>query len=298
MISVLLLAATLSDPYQVFGMARARWQAQHYPEKLAYTVAVGVVENGAPKTQRYAAGYNAADDILLADPVSDLEKAHPYDVPGGFGFNVALFGQGRPNPDVDFFGVPFLAPNYSFGIGVTPRGSASPPPDPTEIVREIRAKFHDPQRPPRNVPAPAPSGGLPEIAVVSTSTRTYDITLAGIDAVNGTPAYHLVLRPLRDPGRYRLRDLWIDTQSYAPSKLIEGLNFVNGPGTSVPWTVTFQQIGSASYVASETALAPTKFGRHRYSGVSISFEDVRAVDRFPYGISSFVPDDTLILEEP
>lgn len=298
MIAAILVSAALTDPYQIFGLARARWEAQHYPEKIAYTVAVGVVESGVPKIERYEAGYNAAEETLLVDPISDREKAHPYYAPGGFGFSVPLAGRGRPNADVDFFGVPFLAPNYSFGIGVTPRGSASPPPDPMELVREIRAEFHDPLPPSRYVPAPAASPGLREIAFVSTRTRTYDITLAGIELVDKTPAYHLVFHPLRNPGRYRLRDLWIDTQSYAPRKLVEGLNFVNGPGTTVAWSVTFEQSGGASYIATETALAPTKLGHHRYSSVSIAFENLQAVDRFSDDISSFVPDGTLILNEP
>ncbi|MGB6521435.1 MAG: hypothetical protein WBE83_06665 [Candidatus Cybelea sp.] len=298
MIAALLVSATLTDPYQIFGMARVRWEAQHYPEKVAYTVAVDIVESGVRKTERYEAGYDAAEESLLVDPVSDREKAHPYYAPGGFGFNTALSGPGRPNPDVDFFGVPFLAPNYSFGIGVTPRGSASPPPNPMELVREIRAAFHDPLPPSRAVPVPAASAGLREIAVVTTRTRTYAINLVGIEPIDGTPAYHLVLRPLRDPGRYRLRDLWIDTQSYAPRELVEGRNFVEGPGTAVAWCVKFEQTGGASYIATETALAPTNLGRHHYSAVSIAFENVRAVARFSYGVSSFVPDGTLILGEP
>jgi hypothetical protein len=291
-------AATLTDPYQIFSMARARWEAQHYPEKIAYTVAVQVVENGNRKTQRYDAGYDAAQDVLVVDPVSDHEKAHPYHPPGGFGVNVPLVGQGRPNPDVDFFGVPFLAPNYSFGIGVTPRGSALPPPDPMELVREIRAELHDPLPRSRTTPSPAASPGLKEIAVVSTRTRTYDISLAGIEPVDGVPTYHLVLHAMRDPGRYRLRDLWVDTETFVPHKLVEALNFVTGPGTTVPWSVRFSQIDGASYVSTEIALGPTKYARHNYESVAIAFEDVRALDRFPYGISSFVPDDTLTINEP
>lgn len=62
--------------------------------------------------------------------------------------------------------------------------------------------------------------------------------------------------------------------------------------------MTFEQTGGASYIASETTLAPTKLGRHHYSALSIAFENVRAGDRFLYGVSSFVPGDTLILEEP
>lgn len=297
MIPALLMSVMLIDPYTIFGMARARWEAQRYPEKLAYTVAVEVVENGTPKTERYDAGYDAAQDTLLVDAVSDREKAHPYYVPGGLGFNVAAAGQGRADPDVDFLGVPFLAPNYSFGIGVTPRGSAAPPPDPMEIVREIRAEFHDPMPSSRNLRLRA-APPLQEIAVVSTRTRAYVVSLAGIDSIDGMPAYHLVLRPVRDPGQYRLRDLWVDTQTYVPRKLVEGLNFAHGPGTAVPWSVTFEQIHGSSYVVSETALGPMKLGRHHYASVTIAFENLSEVDGFPRGISSFVPGDTLILEEP
>ena len=49
MIAALLVSATLTDPYQIFGMARVRWEAQRYPEKVAYTVAVDIVESGVRK---------------------------------------------------------------------------------------------------------------------------------------------------------------------------------------------------------------------------------------------------------
>jgi hypothetical protein len=67
MIAALLVSATLTDPYQIFGMARVRWEAQRYPEKVAYTVAVDIVESGVRKTQRYEAGYDAAEESLLVD---------------------------------------------------------------------------------------------------------------------------------------------------------------------------------------------------------------------------------------
>jgi hypothetical protein len=31
------------------------------------------------------------------------------------------------------------------------------------------------------------------------------------------------------------------------------LNFVDGPGTSIPWTIDFADIGGARYIASEAA---------------------------------------------
>jgi hypothetical protein len=49
------------------------------------------------------------------------------------------------------------------------------------------------------------------IATVSAVDRAYDITLAGVVTVRGRPCYHLRLRPLRDPQKYPLRDLWVDT---------------------------------------------------------------------------------------
>lgn len=61
--------------------------------------------------------------------------------------------------------------------------------------------------------------GLKTIAtVVAFAKPSYAIETAGtqmpqIENVDGHPSYHLELRPLEDPQRHNLRDLWIDVRS-------------------------------------------------------------------------------------
>ena len=80
--------------------------------------------------------------------------------------------------------------------------------------------------------------------------------------IEGVPAYHLRLQALRDPGRYRLQELWVDTHTLAPIELIERINFVDGPGTSVPWRVRFTLVAGALYIYDERALLPMRYGGH------------------------------------
>ena len=258
-------------------------------------MAVTVFEGDGSKTERYAGGYDNEIGEIRFDAVSDFEAAHPFHPPGGFGFGLPGTESENVEPTVDFFGVPVLAPNFSFGLGITPATRPADEPDSAELVREIRAEFHDPD------PRPAPTASAPalrEIADVATRTRTYAISLAGRDLIDGTPAYHLALAPLRDPERYRLRELWVDAQTFAPLRLVEALNFVTGAGTTVPWRVTFAQRDGATYVEYETALEPTRVRRHRYSRVIVAFENVRAVRAFDTGLSTFVSEHTLLVREP
>lgn len=50
-------------------------------------------------------------------------------------------------------------------------------------------------------------------AVVSVAKPSYEITLAGIDSLTngGGTAYHLVLKPLSDPWKHNLRELWVNS---------------------------------------------------------------------------------------
>jgi hypothetical protein len=285
------------DAYAIFARTRHYWETQTYPGFLQYTVVVTVVEHGRTKVERYESGYDGYDGTLVFDPISDYEKAHPF-FPHGINIGAPSTAPGRPDPESDFFGVPMLAPNYAFGIGVTALTPAPQKPSDAELVREIRAEFHDPDPRLSAAPSPKASPGLREIAIVVSKTQAYDISLLGTEQIDGTDAFHLAMRPLRDPGKYRLRELWVDTTTYAPRKLVEALNFVTGPGTMVPWTVTFAQIGGNTYVDQETTMAPTSLQNHHYSQVTVSLENVRAVASFPRGLSAFVPEDTLPMSEP
>lgn len=257
----------LSDPYAIYAAARAYWENARYPAFVSYTVDVRVEEAGVWKTNHYHLTYDADRDVVHVNPVSDEEIAHPHHVPPGP--MISLFGTRLTKPEsrTDYLGVPNLAPNYSFGLATyVPKDAI----DPNELVKQIRDEFHDPAKP---KPRPSPTG-LPEIADVHAVARDYDITLAGVESIDGHADYHLKLRPLRAPKRYRLRDLWIDERTNFTDRLVSDGNFVNGPEPGVMWTVTFAQVGGAPYIHEEIARAPLGFPGATYQQATVSFEDV------------------------
>jgi hypothetical protein len=294
-------AVSTSNPYEIFAATRRYWEAQRYPVRLEYTVAVSVVEAGKTRVQHYHLGYDGVTGGVVFDPVSDEEKAHPYVPPGGIGVFLPFMRIGKPPPPVDYLGVPALAPVYGFGIGRTPLAQAPHKLTSQELVAEIRAEFHDPN--PRISPSPSPTPqalpSLHEIAEVYARSPTYRITLIGREDLDGAPAYHLKLVPVRDPGRYRLRELWVDAETFAPQKLVEALNFEQGPGTTVPWTVTFAPHDGALYIGRESANAPMRAHALLYTQASVEIQNVHPVATFERSLGNFAPASASdVLEEP
>jgi hypothetical protein len=300
--SCALLAASLqpaiSDtrPYELFNQAREHWLLQNYPSYLRYAVRVTVTERGITRTQAYQSAYNAVTGSIWVDPISDYERTHPAYV-HGIGFCFQSCGAApQPAPRTDFFGVPLLAPTYSFGVA--PFVAALPPhtPTPDEIVAEVRKQFNDPNpRSPTPVaPAPTPSG-LKQIVSVYSLNTDYGITIVGYETIDNHFCVHLKLIPMHDPGKNRLRELWIDTRTYATVRLQEASNFIDGPGTSVPWQIDFTDASGPQYIRDETALRPVSYGRVYYSSVTISFEDIAPV---PSPTSTPMFSAFMILREP
>lgn len=283
------------DPYTIFAQARNVWEHQPYPPYLSYTVAVTVDSGAAPKTEKYHSAFDATTGVIWVDPISDFEVAHPAT---GKGVNLFLiFGQlNKPEPPEDFLGVPMLAPTYSFGMApfvpVIPEDELTP----MQIVAQVRRAFHDPN--PRNTPAArqSPSKGLRVIADLTVFQREYTITLVGIQSVAGHRCYHLALVPTHARHTYRLRDLWIDTTTAATIKLREAINFVNGPGTDVPWTVTFGSINGAQYVRRERADAPMSYRGLTYTHASLAFEAISAASAPPPSMIVPATNDLILIE--
>jgi hypothetical protein len=98
--------------------------------------------------------------------------------------------------------------------------------------------------PPPNL-APDPFAP-PSIATVVSIDRAYAVSLAGVETAGGHPAYHLLLRPLGDPARLPLRDLWVDERSYA----VTALNYARKAGENDPWgsvRYEFAPLGAPPY---------------------------------------------------
>jgi len=163
------------------------------------------------------------------------------------------------------------------------------------IVDEIRKEFHDPN--PRATPRPSPTpNGLEEIATVYAHNRDYTITLLGTDTIDGHACYHLALAPTRDPARYRIRQAWIDEQTYATWQLQDALNFISGPGTNVAWIIHFDDVDGAQYVREEDALAPMSSGGEIYTKTAVRFENLRTVDEST--VHAPIVQGGTLLEEP
>ena len=288
--------AQTPSPYEIFARARDYWRGQIYPSYLAYSVRVTVDEGGKSKTERYTSQYNATNNVVWVDPISDYEIAHPVKVSGA-NLSFLFIPLSKPLPPIDFLGVPMLAPNYSFGMA--PFVPADPPQaaDSAQIVAAVRAQFHDPN--PRRAavaPEPLPSG-LHEIGSVTAFKREYRIAMLGTETVAGQTCYHLGLTPVRNGRIYRLRELWIDERTYATARLREALNFVDGPGTSVPWTIDFSSVGGAQYIASERADAGMVYRGLIFTHASIAFDHI-AVRSLPPQTMLVPPTSDLVMEEP
>lgn len=263
--------AAQTDPYAIFAAARTHWEAARYPAQVSYTVAVTVTHNGTSSAAHYHSYYDSVQNRVDVNAVSDEEIANPY-TPHGISVFFSPFGAhiplSSPERTFDYLGVPVLAPNYSFGIaGFVPR---SPGTNDPELVAEIRREFCDPT-PNRNA---RPDSGLKTIASVEIVRRTYVIELAGMSQIGGHDDYDLKLRPISEPGRYRLREVWVDAQTFATDKLVSQGNFTQGGMTGVTWTIDFRQINGAPYLASESTTQSFRLTRRAYDSAKITFTDV------------------------
>ena len=120
---------------------------------------------------------------------------------------------------------------------------------------------------------------LPQIGRTGTVARTYEVTDLGDVDDGGIALHHLGLRPLQDPRRFRLRELWTDAKTSLPvSAVVAGIGN-HAPLRDVSWRVEFTQIQGGTYLLRETALAPLDTSRGRLDGVTIAFEQLRPTNR-------------------
>ena len=273
---VLTLLATdqtaLTQPYAIFARTEAYWQSARYPKELSYGIVVSVWERGNQSVAHYHSSYDARTDKVRIAAVSDEELAHPY-TPHGINFSIKILNGGipasAPQRTFDYLGVPVLAPNYSFTLRATPPLTVEM--DGADLVREIRREFHDPA-PPGHV---QPDTGLKTIAVVTSISSHYVVRLKDVESVDAHNDYHLTLQPIHEPEKYRLRDVWVNASSFATDKLVTQGNFLYGGMGGVPWTVSFEEISGAPYIASEYTESAFSLDQYHYDAARITFEDVK-----------------------
>ncbi|HTA40160.1 MAG TPA: sigma-E factor regulatory protein RseB domain-containing protein [Candidatus Acidoferrales bacterium] len=256
------MIAPADDAYAEFAKVRAAVAAARYPDRVDYAVVVSGTDGSKPRSDRYRARYYPETGELRVQTITAEELANPPH-PHGFDFSLSMSLCGgncvtgsdtshtkslTPSKAIeDLLGVPFLTPDYSFGIArALARTSAEPVPE---------------------------SSGLKTIAVVSAPQHDYAVTNAGTQTIDGRTAEHLVLKPLRDPNRYRLRDLWVDPTTKLPLRAVIARNFTVAPEDTTPWRVDFKTVDGGLYIASETALATLHMPHGRFvSSATVTFD--------------------------
>lgn len=256
---------TSPDPNQIFARARTVWDTQAYPTRIDYVVTIRVVQNGLAGKSHYAAEYSPVSEDLHVIATSDEQLAQAH-IAEGVNVRITRQSGGKTTMSIpvnaesptDALGVPLLDPTYSFGL----------------------ARAHGPFVTEKLEPVPG-EGAPGVIGSVVARARTYDVTYLGEEDYAQGRAHHLALHPLRDPSRYRLREIWIDTARFTTLKAVTEGNFSDGPGTRVNWTTTFQTIDGALYIDTEKANAPLRYGAQKFEDASISFEAIQAHHGMP-----------------
>jgi hypothetical protein len=257
---------------EIFARTRVAFAARTYPSTITYAVRISGFRNGAWTGRTYDAFEHWPERTVVARFISEEEAANPYKPPmfassilGNFGAPAPQSG-GPQGPHI--LGFPELAVSYSFGLTPRPTIEAAP-----ETM----------------------TSGLRTIGSVRAVSRTYDVRLAGEDSVDGSACWHLTLRPLGNPGTYRVRDLWVDEQSYQTRKLVTDGNFTRKETGSGLWTVTYVQSGDTWYLGSEISQGPVDDGV-RYDHIAVQFARVAADphERLDFGLAGSSQDDAVV----
>ncbi len=285
-------AQSLTDPYQIFATARHAWLMQNYPRSVSYVV--GVQALGEHRVAKhYQLTYNSRTNTVIADRVSIEQREHPH-VPRGINIGIGPIAVGPREEVPDPFGIPMLAPNYSFGVAPSIRSHGV---DTKALIAQLRAEYPDPMAKKRA----ASANTLLEIGSVTAVHHDYVMRLLGIERDEQGEAYHLALQPTHDPWHYRLRDVWVDTKTYGVQKLISAGNFTGGLATKARWLVKFAKQDGVQYLRSEETMEPVTargllgLGGQTWRGWRVTFQAVTVAPQVfvtsqPLGSETFLTE--------
>jgi hypothetical protein len=255
----------------IFFRTRAAFGARAFPPTMRYSIRISGLKDGKWAGRTYDAHEEWPEGRLFVDSISEEETANPVRTSG-----ISLFGldvppkKGLELPGI--LGLPKLAITYAFGLGFKP--AAASPSDTSDTTDTLKT-----------------------VGSVRVESRVYDVRLAGEERIDGYPCFHLTLAPLGNPGRYRLRDLWVDEANYQTRQLVTDGNFTLKETGSGKWTVSYKQIGDSWYLADELSQGTVDDGAGTFDHVDVQFFNVATDphDNLDFGISS-APNDEEVIE--
>jgi hypothetical protein len=255
------------DPYAIFERVREARSESGYPQYAVYAAVVRFSRGGQAGVDTWDTVEDLRRRMVFSHAISREEQANPY-VPHGINFGIGITGLSSgaggggggdtkvlnaPKPD-DPIGQVTLAVDQDFGLALN-APSITQTADAGEVSRTVRT--------------------LPHIGRTGAVARLYEVTLLGSGAENGATVQHLGLKPLRDPHRNRLRELWVDAKTALPVRAIVAGIANRAPLDEIRWRVDFTQNEGGTYVAQETALDPLDYGGDgTLNDVSITFAEL------------------------
>jgi hypothetical protein len=225
---------------ELYAQARAYWRARTDVPYLRYGALVRYLHNGHVFDNWWDAYERTSDKAIaltpLVDPVENNRRIAgvPFSI-----FGIKIFDT---NPDAEPIRLdpPRIDPTSSFGIAGREASVTFPTPEP--------------------LPATGASDDLREITRVEASSRDYQIEIAGHEPLDGVDTIHLTFVPLREPAANRLRDLWIDPQTYRTLQAnVQGI-LSGKPYDGVKWTVRYTLVDDREYLQQLIADEPLHFG--------------------------------------
>jgi len=253
----------------MYASARRARSESAYAHYAVYATVVTFRHNGHQVVSTWDTVEDLRRRLVHSHALNREEATHPH-VPHGTNIGITA-GRSGPiygippkgqivtqEPTNDPIGQLTLAVDQDFGLALT-----APPIGATANMSEVASAVTT----------------LPKIGRTGTVARTYDVTDLGDLTENGVSLHHLGLRPLRDPHKYRLRELWLDAKTSLPLRAIVAGVGNRWPLDAVDWRVDFKQLEGGTYIARETALTPLNTDGGRLDDVTITFAELRATNR-------------------
>jgi hypothetical protein len=255
----------------LFAAARTARTQSAYAHYSVYATVVRFHRNGRPVSSTWDTTEDMRRRLVHSHALSREEGAHPH-VPHGINIGMGTGPSGILPPGVlppkgqivshepgdDPIGEVTFAVDQDFGLALN-----APQIGATANMSEVSVTVTT----------------LPQIGRTGTIARTYDVTDLGDVTENDVVLHHLGLRALRDPRRYRLRELWTDAKTSLPVRAVVAGIGNHGPLQSVSWRIEFTQLQGGTYITRETALEPLDTDGGRLDDVTITFAELRPTNR-------------------
>ncbi len=277
----------LSPADALYAAARRARSESAYAHYAVYATVVTFRNNGHQVVETWNTVEDLRRRLVHAHAINREEAAHPHVARGT---NIGFGGIGPS-------GVLQLPPG-----AMPPKGRTSNPERASGPIGQLSFAVDQDFGLALNAPPIGATANMSDVAATvstlqkigrtGTVARTYDVTDLGDLTENGVVVHHLGLRPLRDPRRYRLRELWLDAKTSLPLRAIVAGIGNRRPLDAVDWRVEFKQLEGGTYIARETALAPLDTDDGRLVEVTITFAELRPTNRLTpeesLGLSSSV----------